>query len=152
MRKSIEAAAAQLPALIQSRRPGHALPREFYTDPAIFECDMRSMLLKHWFCAGHVSSIARPGDYLVVDLGAESVIVARTPAGEVRACSMCAGTADRASVPVAPARQRPDASPARTMRGPTILTVIYWSRGSCPTRSGAPIWVSNPCRCESSKA
>jgi Rieske 2Fe-2S family protein len=85
MRKSINDAPAQLPALIQSRRPGHALPREFYTDPDIFDCDMQSMVLKHWFCAGHVSSIARPGDYLVIDLGEESVIVVRTAAGDVRA-------------------------------------------------------------------
>ena len=77
--------AARLRTLIASRRPGHALPREFYTDPAIFEADVERMLLKHWFCAGHESSIARGGDYLTVDLGAESVILTRTPAGEVRA-------------------------------------------------------------------
>jgi Rieske 2Fe-2S family protein len=76
---------ARLRTLIASRRPGHALPREFYTDPAIFESDVEHMLLKHWFCAGHESSIARSGDYLTVDLGAESVILTRTPAGEVRA-------------------------------------------------------------------
>ena len=84
MSSSSDLAPAQLPGLIRSRRPGHALPREFYTDPAIFECDMRSMLLKHWFCAGHASSIARPGEYLLVDLGAESVIIVRTGNGEVR--------------------------------------------------------------------
>ena len=76
---------ARLQSLIASRRPGHALPREFYTDPAIFEADVERMLLRHWFCAGHASSIPRSGDYLTVDLGAESVILARTPAGEVRA-------------------------------------------------------------------
>jgi phenylpropionate dioxygenase-like ring-hydroxylating dioxygenase large terminal subunit len=76
---------AELPALIRRHRAGHALAREFYTDPAIFECDMRSMLLKHWFCAGHVSSIARTGEYMVVELGSESVIVVRAPTGEVRA-------------------------------------------------------------------
>jgi phenylpropionate dioxygenase-like ring-hydroxylating dioxygenase large terminal subunit len=76
---------ARLRALIASRRPGHALPREFYTDPAIFEADVERMLLQHWFCAGHESSIARSGDYLTVDLGAESVILTRTPAGEVSA-------------------------------------------------------------------
>jgi phenylpropionate dioxygenase-like ring-hydroxylating dioxygenase large terminal subunit len=76
---------ARLRTLIASRRPGHALPREFYTDPAIFEADVERMLLKHWFCAGHESSIARSGDYLTVDLGAESVILARTAAGEVSA-------------------------------------------------------------------
>jgi phenylpropionate dioxygenase-like ring-hydroxylating dioxygenase large terminal subunit len=74
-----------LAALIRHRLPGHALPREFYTDPAIFEHDMERMLLRHWFCAGHVSSIPRAGDYLVADLGAESVIIVRTSVGEVRA-------------------------------------------------------------------
>ncbi len=74
-----------MPALIRGRRPGHALPREFYTDPAIFECDMERMLLRHWFCAGHASSLARAGDYLVADLGRESVIIVRTTSGEVRA-------------------------------------------------------------------
>src|SRR5450631_514601 len=74
-----------LAELIRNHRPGHALARDFYTDPLIFERDMERMLLRHWFCAGHVSSIARPGDYLVVELGAESVIVVRTSGGEIRA-------------------------------------------------------------------
>jgi phenylpropionate dioxygenase-like ring-hydroxylating dioxygenase large terminal subunit len=72
-------------ALIEKHQPGHALARDFYTDPAIFGRDMERMLLRHWFCAGHVSSIPRPGDYLVVDLGSESVIIVRTAQGEVRA-------------------------------------------------------------------
>src|SRR3984885_14277850 len=74
-----------LNALIDDHRPGHALARSFYTDPAIYERDMERMLLRHWFCAGHVSSIPRAGDYWVVDLGSESVIVVRTADGEVRA-------------------------------------------------------------------
>ncbi len=74
-----------LAARIRNHQPGHALAREFYTDPAIFEHDMQRMLLRHWFCAGHVSSIPRAGDFLVVDLGSESVIIVRTAAGKVRA-------------------------------------------------------------------
>jgi phenylpropionate dioxygenase-like ring-hydroxylating dioxygenase large terminal subunit len=76
---------AALTASIHSRQPGHALARNFYTDPAIFEYDMERMLLRHWFCAGHISSIPRPGDYLVIDLGPESVIIVRNSTGEVRA-------------------------------------------------------------------
>ena len=76
---------ADLAARIRSHQPGHALARDFYTDPAIFEHDVERMLLRHWFCAGHVSSIPRAGDYLVVDLGPESVIIVRNSAGEVRA-------------------------------------------------------------------
>jgi phenylpropionate dioxygenase-like ring-hydroxylating dioxygenase large terminal subunit len=90
---------------IHSHKPGHALARDFYTDPAIFERDMEHMLLRHWFCAGHVSSIPRAGDYLVVDLGPESVIIIRNPAGEVRALlnvcrhrgsRLCAGRSGKA--------------------------------------------------------
>jgi phenylpropionate dioxygenase-like ring-hydroxylating dioxygenase large terminal subunit len=90
---------------IRSHLPGHALARDFYTDPAIFERDMERMLLRHWFCAGHVSSIPRAGDYLVVDLGPESVIIIRNPAGEVRALlnvcrhrgsRLCAGRSGKA--------------------------------------------------------
>src|ERR1700736_5889056 len=76
---------AGLAARIRNHLPGHALARDFYTDAAIFEHDVERMLLRHWFCAGHVSSIPRAGDYLVVDLGPESVIIVRNSAGEVRA-------------------------------------------------------------------
>src|SRR5260370_30381496 len=76
---------ADLAARIHSCQPGHALARDFYTDPAVFERDMERMWLRHWLCAGHVSSIPRTGDYLVVDLGPESVIIVRNSAGEVRA-------------------------------------------------------------------
>jgi hypothetical protein len=55
--------------LIRRHAPGHALEREFYTDARIFELDMDRILLRHWFCVGHASSVPRAGDYLVVDLG-----------------------------------------------------------------------------------
>jgi phenylpropionate dioxygenase-like ring-hydroxylating dioxygenase large terminal subunit len=96
---------ASLAERILSHPPGHALARDFYTDPAIFERDMERMLLRHWFCAGHVSSITRTGDYLVVDLGSESVIIIRTPTGEIRALlnvcrhrgsRLCSGRSGRA--------------------------------------------------------
>ena len=74
-----------LAELAGRHRPGHALAREFYTDPAVFELDMERMLLRHWFCAGHVSAIPRAGDYAVIDLGRESVIIVRTAAEEIRA-------------------------------------------------------------------
>ena len=66
-------------------RAGYSLPREYYTDPAVFEQDMQRMLLKHWFCAGHVNSVPATGDYFLVDLGRESVIVCRAADGEVHA-------------------------------------------------------------------
>ena len=79
------AAAPDVAALIRRQVPGHALAREFYTDPAIFRRDLDRMLMRHWFCAGHVSSVARPGDYLIVELGSESLIIVRTRDGEIKA-------------------------------------------------------------------
>jgi len=96
---------ADLSKRIRDHLPGHALARDFYTDPAMFERDMEHMLLRHWFCAGHVGSIPRAGDYLVVDLGAESVIIVRNSAGDVRALlnvcrhrgsRLCAGRSGKA--------------------------------------------------------
>ncbi len=66
-------------------REGYSLPREFYTDPAIFEQDLERLLLRHWFCAGHISSLPNAGDYFLVELGAESVIVCRAADGAVHA-------------------------------------------------------------------
>ena len=66
-------------------RAGYSLPREYYTDPAWFEQDLRRMLLRHWFCAGHASSLRNVGDYFLVELGQESVIVCRAVDGTVHA-------------------------------------------------------------------
>ena len=69
----------------QVPKPGHSLPRAYYTDPAIFERDLDCLLLRHWFCAGHVSSLPATGDFFLVDMGRESVIICRAADGAVHA-------------------------------------------------------------------
>jgi phenylpropionate dioxygenase-like ring-hydroxylating dioxygenase large terminal subunit len=69
----------------QRPKPGHALPRAYYTDPSIFEQDLERLLLRHWFCAGHVSSLPSTGDYFLADLGRESVILSRAADGTIHA-------------------------------------------------------------------
>src|SRR3954463_12075904 len=66
-------------------RPGYALPRAYYTDPAIFEQDLERMLLRHWFCAGHASTLPNAGDYFLAELGRESMIVSRAGDGAIHA-------------------------------------------------------------------
>lgn len=89
--KPIEPVRATAPAtppldeLIRRHAPGHALPREFYSDARIFEYDLDRVLLRHWFCAGHVASVPRPGDYLLVEIGAESVIIVRSLDDDIKA-------------------------------------------------------------------
>ena len=71
-------------SLLAGARPGHALRQDFYRSPQIFERDM-DLLLGRWTCAGHASDLARPGDYLVAELGLESAILVRGTDGQVRA-------------------------------------------------------------------
>jgi Rieske 2Fe-2S family protein len=70
--------------LTRARRPGHALERRFYTQPDVYEADLR-LLGDRWLCAGHVSEVPRAGDWLTTALGADSAIVARGEDGELRA-------------------------------------------------------------------
>mgnify|MGYP006289026101 CR=1 FL=1 len=61
------------------------LPRRQYTDPAVFEAEFERVFARQWLFAGHVSQLPTPGDYLVEEIAGESVLVVRTPSGEIRA-------------------------------------------------------------------
>jgi phenylpropionate dioxygenase-like ring-hydroxylating dioxygenase large terminal subunit len=71
-------------ALIAGHRPGHALARDFYLDPAVHALDM-DLLLDRWIFAAHVSEVSAPGDFITAELGGESAIVARGDDGALRA-------------------------------------------------------------------
>jgi phenylpropionate dioxygenase-like ring-hydroxylating dioxygenase large terminal subunit len=76
---------SDISGLIARQAPGHALQREFYTDPRIFDEDMRKVLLRHWFCVGHRSDLPNAGAFLLVELGAESLIIAHNRNDQVTA-------------------------------------------------------------------
>ena len=60
---------------VAAHRPGHALSRPFYCDPALFESEVQRLLKRHWHCVGHRSQAAEPGDFFTVDLLQESLII-----------------------------------------------------------------------------
>jgi len=70
--------------LVSTCRPGWSLPQAFYVRPEVFEADLR-LLEDRWFCAGHISEAAEPGDWFTTELGAESAIVVRGEDGALRA-------------------------------------------------------------------
>ena len=78
-------ATPQIAALIAAQEPGRGLAGDFYNDPAIYARDLERIFERHWMCAGHASSIPQPGDYLTVEVGAESVIIARARDGALGA-------------------------------------------------------------------
>jgi Rieske 2Fe-2S family protein len=71
--------------LFENYREGYALPGAVYKDPAVFELEVRHILLKSWLYAGHQSEIPVRGDYFLFEVAGESVIVVRDGSGGVNA-------------------------------------------------------------------
>src|SRR5690349_17757916 len=76
---------ASLPQMIIDQVSGRALDQEFYQSEAIYRRDLERIFMRHWLCAGHVGSVPSPGDYFVVEIDVESIIIVRGQDGELRA-------------------------------------------------------------------
>ena len=61
------------------------LPSSFYRSPRIFRREKERIFFREWLCAGRQEQIPSPGDYLVLDVAGESLLVVRTRGGELRA-------------------------------------------------------------------
>jgi Rieske 2Fe-2S family protein len=77
------AAAAASEALPASLR--ETLPGRYYTDPTIFTAEQALIFETGWFCAVLAADIPDPGNFETVEVGRESVIVARGRGGEIHA-------------------------------------------------------------------
>lgn len=74
-----------LERLVAEHRPGYALPRDFSTDPGIYQLDLERIWRRSWLFAGHSCQLKQPGDFVRFDLDTDSVIVLRGDDGRVRA-------------------------------------------------------------------
>jgi Rieske 2Fe-2S family protein len=71
---------------IATFKPGsRTLPRERFIAPEIFAEERDRIFGRMWNCAGRASAVANPGDYVVREIGGESIIVLRNRSGELRA-------------------------------------------------------------------
>ncbi len=61
------------------------LPREAYTDPAVFEWERRHFFGGGWLCVGRSEQVAHPGDQRAEPAGAGSVLLTRDGDGVLRA-------------------------------------------------------------------
>jgi phenylpropionate dioxygenase-like ring-hydroxylating dioxygenase large terminal subunit len=71
--------------LVAEQAAGHPLAQIFYSDAEIFRRDLDRMVLRHWLCAGHVSSVPNVGDFFLLEVANESAIIVRGEDGELRA-------------------------------------------------------------------
>jgi len=65
--------------------PDHAIDSYFYRSHLVYERELRELVFRSWIYAGHVSELVNPGDYLLLDVGEDSLIIVRDDSGEVRA-------------------------------------------------------------------
>ncbi len=71
--------------LIASQKPGYSLDQRFYTDPDIYELELERIISRNWILAGHVSELAEPGDFKVLNVARESAIIVRSEEGDIKA-------------------------------------------------------------------
>ncbi len=66
-------------------RPDHAMDHYFYRSHLVYEQELEHLIFKSWIYALHVSEIPSAGDYQIVEIGEDSIIVVRTDTGDIRA-------------------------------------------------------------------
>lgn len=71
--------------LLAEPRPGWSLPQAFYRDPELYRLDLDAVWRNGWLFAGHSCEAAKAGDYFLVGVDADSVIVIRGDDGGLHA-------------------------------------------------------------------
>jgi len=61
------------------------LSKDYYFSPDIFSEERDKIFFQQWVCVGRTSEIPEPGDYLIVDLAGESIIVVRDENSQLNA-------------------------------------------------------------------
>ena len=61
------------------------LSQKYYTSDEVFEREEERIFNTYWTCAGHQSRIPKPGDYFLLNLFGESLIILRDRENQIRA-------------------------------------------------------------------
>ena len=68
---------------VESYQQGaRTLPGRYYSAPEVFAEERERIFARHWICVGRDATLAAPGDYFVVEIAGESIIVLRDQSGE----------------------------------------------------------------------
>src|SRR5262245_9874103 len=70
--------------LLRRYRPGWSLPGEFYADETVYRADLERIWRRGWVFAGHDCEIPNPGDYFLLEVAEDSVLVLRGDDGAIR--------------------------------------------------------------------
>ncbi len=59
------------------------MPQQFYGDAAVYQADLDRIWRQGWLFAGHTCEIRRPGDYFLVEMDADSILIIRGEEGVI---------------------------------------------------------------------
>jgi len=102
---------AEVLAELMTRKADYTLPQAFYTDPGVFDADMRLIYYREWLVAGSVAEVPKTGSFITLQIGGYSVIIVRGADGDIRAfhntcrhrgsriCQVARGTAPKLVCP-----------------------------------------------------
>ena len=80
----------------------------YYTSEELYRAETERIFYDRWLCIGRAEQIPNPGDYMLVELGAESIIVLRDRAGAERAhFNVCRHRGCQLRAPEQPSAPRP---------------------------------------------
>src|SRR4030095_10602947 len=111
------------------------VPKERYTGRAFFEGEMERLWPRVWQIACCEEELPDVGDYVVYDIGVQSIVVVRTASGTVAAChNACPHPGTR---PAGGHASVPPASRCVAKAGcSSVSTVLCPRRGWCAARDG----------------
>ena len=69
----------------EKARPHHAIDPYFYRSHLVHEQELEHLIFKSWIYALHTSEIPNVGDYQLLEIGEDSIIVVRTEDGTIQA-------------------------------------------------------------------
>lgn len=70
---------------LQKQKPGFAIDRYFYRSHVAYEQELDRLIFRSWIYAGHISEIPEKGDYMLLSIGEDSIIICRDQGGQIRA-------------------------------------------------------------------
>ena len=59
------------------KQGARSLPQKYYMEDAIFKMEIKNIFEKKWLCCGRSNDILKPGQYQLVNIGDESIIILR---------------------------------------------------------------------------
>jgi phenylpropionate dioxygenase-like ring-hydroxylating dioxygenase large terminal subunit len=78
-------AAAEIAAIAAAQPTAHSLHQALYNSEAAFRHDLATVFARNWVLAGHASQAPKAGDYFLVDIAEESIIILRDNDRQLRA-------------------------------------------------------------------